>query len=106
MAPVIALAHSGRTDANGCHTNKKTSEYHCHNELTVKKARTEARSIARQNLSVNVEDKYICNANFYNCKDFVSQSQAQDVFEFCGGKISDIHDLDRDNDGFACEALE
>ena len=26
-----ALAHSGGTDANGCHTNHKTGEYHCHN---------------------------------------------------------------------------
>nr|WP_072016840.1 YHYH domain-containing protein [Erwinia oleae] len=26
----IALAHSGRTDANGCHTNHKTGDYHCH----------------------------------------------------------------------------
>jgi hypothetical protein len=26
-----ALAHSGGTDANGCHTNRKTGDYHCHN---------------------------------------------------------------------------
>ncbi|WP_109672813.1 YHYH domain-containing protein [Mesorhizobium loti] len=25
-----AFAHSGGTDANGCHTNHKTGEYHCH----------------------------------------------------------------------------
>lgn len=25
-----ALAHSGGTDANGCHTNHKTGVYHCH----------------------------------------------------------------------------
>ncbi|MDN4629203.1 DUF1283 domain-containing protein [Erwinia sp. PsM31] len=25
-----ALAHSGRTNAEGCHTNRKTGEYHCH----------------------------------------------------------------------------
>lgn len=25
-----AFAHSGGTDANGCHTNRKTGEYHCH----------------------------------------------------------------------------
>ncbi|MFD1982597.1 YHYH domain-containing protein [Mesorhizobium newzealandense] len=27
---VTANAHSGGTDANGCHTNHKTGEYHCH----------------------------------------------------------------------------
>ncbi|WP_318439975.1 YHYH domain-containing protein [Photobacterium leiognathi] len=25
-----ALAHSGRTDSKGCHTNSKTGVYHCH----------------------------------------------------------------------------
>jgi len=25
-----ALAHSGGTDASGCHTNHKTGDYHCH----------------------------------------------------------------------------
>jgi hypothetical protein len=25
-----SFAHGGRTDANGCHTNRKTGEYHCH----------------------------------------------------------------------------
>ena len=26
----IALAHSGGTNAQGCHWNHKTGEYHCH----------------------------------------------------------------------------
>lgn len=26
----FVYAHSGRTDANGCHTNRKTGTYHCH----------------------------------------------------------------------------
>jgi hypothetical protein len=30
VVPFNADAHSGRTDANGCHTNRKTGEYHCH----------------------------------------------------------------------------
>lgn len=25
-----ATAHSGGTDTQGCHTNRKTGEYHCH----------------------------------------------------------------------------
>ncbi|MFI8620447.1 YHYH domain-containing protein [Marinomonas sp. NPDC078689] len=24
------ISHSGGTDSRGCHTNHKTSEYHCH----------------------------------------------------------------------------
>lgn len=30
MVAVPASAHSGGTDANGCHTNHKTGDYHCH----------------------------------------------------------------------------
>ena len=29
-----AWAHPGRTNAQGCHTNKKTGEYHCHGTKT------------------------------------------------------------------------
>lgn len=28
--PLSAFAHSGGLDANGCHTNRKTGDYHCH----------------------------------------------------------------------------
>lgn len=34
------FGHSGGTDANGCHTNKKTGEYHCHNPKTPVKQTT------------------------------------------------------------------
>lgn len=27
-----SFAHPGRTNAEGCHTNKATGEYHCHNK--------------------------------------------------------------------------
>jgi micrococcal nuclease len=30
LAPIEALAHGGGLDTNGCHTNKKTGDYHCH----------------------------------------------------------------------------
>ena len=41
-----------------------------------------------------------CSYNTYNCSDFKTQKEAQKVFEICS---IDIHDLDRDNDGLACE---
>ncbi|PZD71047.1 hypothetical protein C1752_08489 [Acaryochloris thomasi RCC1774] len=34
IATVSALAHSGRTNASGCHNNSKTGSYHCHNSGT------------------------------------------------------------------------
>lgn len=30
VAPVIALAHGGGLNKQGCHTNHKTGDYHCH----------------------------------------------------------------------------
>jgi hypothetical protein len=29
-APLVAQAHGGGLDADGCHTNRKTGGYHCH----------------------------------------------------------------------------
>lgn len=30
IAVSVADAHSGRTNKDGCHTNRKTGNYHCH----------------------------------------------------------------------------
>jgi len=48
---------------------------------------------------------YVCSTNVYNCDDFNSHPEAQYVFEYCGGLGNDIHRLDGDNDGIACETL-
>lgn len=89
--PVTTFAHSGRTNAYGCHTNKKTGEYHCHEPKMAKTiSKTSARTMA-------IVDK--------NCSDFKTQVEAQTFYERQGGPIIDPHDLDRDNDGVACESL-
>jgi hypothetical protein len=41
-----------------------------------------------------------CAYNIYNCSEFNTQKEAQEMFELCK---KDVHDLDRDNDGVACE---
>ncbi len=46
-----------------------------------------------------------CFENVYNCSDFKTQSEAQAVFEACGGSANDIHRLDADKDGRVCESL-
>ncbi|MBY2934473.1 YHYH domain-containing protein [Rhizobium leguminosarum] len=30
LSSVSAFAHGGGLDKNGCHTNHKTGDYHCH----------------------------------------------------------------------------
>lgn len=53
-----------------------------------------------------VSDRSIdCAHNAYNCADLVTQSRAQEVFEYCGGVANDVHRLDRDGDGRVCESL-
>ena len=47
----------------------------------------------------------ICSSNTYNCTDFKTHAEAQQVFELCGGANNDIHKLDADKDGIACESL-
>ncbi len=44
-------------------------------------------------------------ADEYNCSDFETQEEAQRFFESLGGRGNDVHRLDGDNDGIACEAL-
>lgn len=47
--------------------------------------------------------EYRCGANTYNCDNFNSHREAQKAFEYCGGPEKDIHNLDLDDDGLACE---
>lgn len=48
---------------------------------------------------------YSCSSNLYNCSDFDTQAEAQAVYEMCGGPATDIHRLDGEGDGEACESL-
>lgn len=32
LAPLAATSHPGGLDKQGCHTNRKTSDYHCHRD--------------------------------------------------------------------------
>jgi hypothetical protein len=54
------------------------------------------------NLNIN---KYNCSSNIYSCPNFKTHKEAQEVFEYCGGVKNDIHQLDLDKDGIACENL-
>jgi len=46
-----------------------------------------------------------CSYDAYNCGDFSTRDEAQSAFEACGGLGSDIHGLDGNEDGVACESL-
>lgn len=47
-----------------------------------------------------------CSGNQYNCDNFGSHSSAQSCFNYCKSLgVGDIHKLDGDHDGIACESL-
>lgn len=47
-----------------------------------------------------------CTGDLYNCPDFPNQGAAQACLEHCLNETGqDIHRLDQDNDGTACESL-
>ncbi len=55
--------------------------------------------------STNGSEAYECGKNIYNCSSFTTQSEAQALFDACGGKENDVHKLDSDKDGVVCESL-
>ncbi len=47
-----------------------------------------------------------CEQNVYNCSDFATQPEAQEVYDTCTSADNrDRHGLDRDGDGIACQSL-
>lgn len=48
----------------------------------------------------------ICSVDTYSCSDFAIQPEAQAVFDYCWSQgAGDIHGLDSNSDGVACENL-
>lgn len=49
---------------------------------------------------------YECSFDAYNCSSFQTQPEAQAVFDYCFDLgFGDVHGLDGDNNGLACESL-
>lgn len=53
----------------------------------------------------NAQSDVVCSANTYNCTDFKTKAEAQSVYEQCGGLSNDVHRLDKNKDGTACDSL-
>ena len=92
ILPVLVLAHGGRTNSEGCHNNRKTGDYHCHNGES-----------AKANSPQNIRSSPVGNpsscGNKRTCKEMDSCAEARQYLE-CGLKR-----LDRDNDGIPCESI-
>ena len=74
-----------------------------YNEDMDKKIEELKRSSEENKASPTITSDYECSYNKYNCADFNTQAEAQAVMIYCGNE--DIHYLDGDDDGIACESL-
>nr|WP_205208604.1 excalibur calcium-binding domain-containing protein [Arenimonas caeni] len=92
-SPQLA-AHSGGTNADGCHTNRKTGEYHCH----APKAKPSAASPSA-NTPRPLAARAGSSVYYANCTE-ARNAGAAPVRRGDPGYGSH---LDRDNDGVGCE---
>ena len=68
-------------------------------------------SIIRSNFrsandKINANDESDCSSDIYDCTDFANQEIAQITYSRCMNEVGyDVHNLDKDDDGKACESL-
>ncbi|MCY4497252.1 MAG: YHYH domain-containing protein [Rhodospirillaceae bacterium] len=60
-----AFAHSGGTNAAGCHTNHRTGGYHCHNKKPIPQERTTYCHVVR--------GEYRCGYAWSTCNSLVEK---------------------------------
>lgn len=83
--PQAAVAHSGGLNAEGCHNNRKTGDYHCH-----RGSRSSPPPSTRSTTS---------NGAYANC----SEARAAGAAPVYRGEPGYGPHLDRDGDGIGCE---
>ena len=85
---VMASAHSGGLNAEGCHNNRKTGDYHCH------RGNSAPAPVQRPQRAFGGSDAY-----YPNC----ASARAAGAAPLRRGDSGYRAGLDRDNDGVACE---
>ncbi len=90
MSPMSAYAHGGRTNAEGCHNDRKHGGYHCHGG-----GRTDAASSVQSLKSSDAT----CGSK-HLCGQMDSCDEAIRYLNDCG-----VMSLDGDNDGTPCESI-
>ncbi|MFN6507749.1 excalibur calcium-binding domain-containing protein [Xanthomonas translucens pv. translucens] len=95
LAPALALAHPGGLNAEGCHNNRKTGDYHCH-----RGGASGFRSSAVPRQSFFAPSRANGNTRpFANC----TEARAAGAAPVRRGDPGYAPKLDRDNDGIGCE---
>jgi hypothetical protein len=96
VVPSLTSAHSGGLNAEGCHNNRKTGDYHCHRASSAAKAPTAGRSSFAP---TNTSARRPSSGAFVNC----SAARAAGAAPVYRGDPGYGSHLDRDNDGIGCE---
>lgn len=93
-----AFAHGGGLNAQGCHNNKKTGDYHCYRSpRTVPKPNSNAQTPPLDSLQSN--ERTTINRPYRNC----TEARALGAAPVRRGEPGYGRHLDRDNDGVGCE---
>lgn len=92
-----AQAHPGGLNAEGCHNNRKTGDYHCHRSSGG--ARSSSRSASASSLAPARARGGGSNVYYANC----SAARAAGAAPVRRGDPGYAPHLDRDNDGIGCE---
>ncbi|WP_456953364.1 excalibur calcium-binding domain-containing protein [Lysobacter sp. HA35] len=95
LLPTLAQSHPGALNAEGCHNNRKTGEYHCHrgNGSGNSSSRVPTQSFAPTGRGA------AGSRPFANC----SEARAAGAAPVHRGDPGYAPKLDRDNDGVGCE---
>ncbi len=56
----ITVAHGGRTNADGCHHNRKQGDYHCHHAKTNNHTSSFNKSVTPQKSNMSCQYKTTC----------------------------------------------
>lgn len=105
-----AYAHPGRTNSEGCHNNRKTGDYHCHNGGSRSSPRASFGGLNRSGatsspqtiqplVSPSSSSKAACGSKT-RCGEMTSCAEARMYLTQCG-----LTRLDGDRDGVPCESL-
>lgn len=96
---IDAGAHGGGLNAEGCHNNRKTGDYHCH-RAPARSPVADSYAPAQETMRSNAAGQTRVSGAFANC----AQARAAGAAPVKIGEPGYGAHLDRDGDGIGCES--
>lgn len=70
IASGLAFGHAGKTDKDGCHTDKKTGERHCHDKSSSKDEKSDSNSNKESAQKIDTSTTFTSNSDQYKRIDY------------------------------------